>query len=329
VSTSTPGAAIDEASATVRGYCAAVGSLGQLATFIAVVEGIKPVMDDWVSLEQLPNFEKLLVELSLSYRLGPIFEPIAAADARTIVGGEQFNTTRAQVGMADRGRIQVFLGRDEQHVDEAARSGWYNLAVAGRVVLKPWIDHHWFGLALGYPPCCLRAFAADGGWDLTNPYALATARTNGIARALCNPVMRHSGLSFITHYPCSFDCERSAQYAARVRQCLLRHAPSIAEQADRNVAAPYLLLSGWAAFGFEGQIAGQRIDYSSFWTAPTNNPNTELGRLLSEGDAVEITANIIRVIAGDELVGTYEARSDHYVPELPVLVDFGGPLDEC
>lgn len=318
-------------SAEVRRYCELVTGYGQLATFVAVLEGAKPVMDDWVTASALPDYHAFVTGLGLAVEIGPVFEFLTETDLSEITGGSLLNTTRARVGSADApassGRTQVFVGRNAEKVSEAATAGWYNLIAGDRVVLKPWIDHHWFGTALGYPDCCLEAFARDGGWNLTNPYAAAAARTAGPALALCNPVMRHSGFSYLNHYPCRFDCPASAAYAADVRFALIRHGAGLAERADHYAAAPYLLLSGWAGWGFDGVLDETTLRYAAHWQVPTNKPNAAMGELLAAGDRVEVVGNVLTVWRADDFVGAYEVRADHYAPEHPTLVDFQGPLD--
>lgn len=315
----------------VRRYCDLVTGYGQLTTFVAVAEGVKPVMDDWVAGPRLSEYRKFVTSLGLAIDIGPVFETLAESELAEITGGASLNTTRARAGLASEsavaGRTQVFVGRDAQLVSEAARAGWYNLVAEDRVVLKPWIDHYWFGTALGYPDCCLEAFARDGAWNLTNPYAAAAARTAGAALALCNPVMRHSGFGYLNHYPCRFDCPASARYSASVRRALLRHGTSLVERADRYARAPYLLLSGWAGFGFDGVLEGTTAHYATFWQVPTNRPNDAVAELLSAGNRIELVGNVLTVWRADAFVGSYEIRADHYAPEHPTFVDFRGSLD--
>jgi hypothetical protein len=230
-------------------------------------------------------------------------------------------------GAAAQSRIQVFVGRSHERVTEAARAGWYNLVAENRVVLKPWIDHHWFGRALGYPECCLESFARDGAWNLTNPYAAASARTRGSALALCNPAMRHSGFNYLNHYPCRFNCPASANYAASVRRALAAHGRGLVELADRHAKAPYLLLSGWAGYGFDGALAGTTLRYRDCWQIPSNKPNTAFGELLCAGNRVQLAADVLTVWHADDFVGAYEVRADHYAPEHPTFVDFTGSLE--
>lgn len=322
----------DGVSYVVRRYCDLVTGHGQLTTFVAVAEGVKPVMDDWVAGPALSEYTEFVTGLGLSIEVGPVFETLAESELAEITGGASLNTTRARAGVASdsaAGRTQVFVGHDAQRVSEAARAGWYNLVAEDRVVLKPWIDHYWFGRALGYPDCCLDAFARDGAWNLTNPYAAAAARTGNTALALCNPVMRHSGFSYLNHYPCRFDCPASARYSASVRRALLGHGTGLVERADRYARAPYLLLSGWAGFGFDGVVERTSARYSAYWQVPTNKPNNAVAELLSAGNRVELVGNVLTVWRSDAFVGSYEIRADHYAPEHPTFVAFRGPFDSA
>jgi hypothetical protein len=51
--------------------------------------------------------------------------------------------------------------------------------------------------------------------------------------------------------------------------------------------------------------------------------NTEnAGRLLMQGDELEIDGHIIHVLRSGKQIGVYEARSDQVGPELPLLLNW-------
>lgn len=314
--------------ASLRAYCDLRDGLGQVVQLLAAAGGLKPVLDDWVGVDDVPTLEHLAGELGLHMVVDEVFAFAAAGDELSdVVGADLLNTTRARAvdGAEPGGLAHVYLGRNAEDVRQASASGWYNLVVGDRVVPKPWIDHYWFGRLLGYPPCCLESFAAHGAWNVANPYAAATASCNQ-ANALVNPVHRHRGLAYAVHYPCRFDCSATTALARSVRDLVLDASPALAAAVDERLTGPHLLLSGFVAFGFPGgSLDGDTIRYPAVVSAPTNRPDDALAELLRRGDAVEVRGDVVLVRRGGLAVGSRAVRADRYAPEHACLVDFRTP----
>lgn len=310
--------------AELKEYCAVRDGLGQICSFVAVAAGIKPVLDDWIPAARLGRLRSLGASLGLTVDADETFLFIDDPEVGGVVGGELLNTTRARSVAATEpgGLLHVYVGRDAGAVELARRSGWYGLIAGNRMVPKPFIDHHWLGELLGYPECCLRSFARHGAWNVANPYAEA-AGASGVAHPLANPVLRHTGLSYVVHYPCAFDCEATVAFGDAVRRAVHRMSPELGRAADAAVSGPFLLLSGWAAFAFDGAVKGRGlIRYRSVRPAPTNRVDADLAALLSSGDEVAVRGDVVVVFKGGRAVGTRHVRADRYAPEHPVVVDF-------
>jgi hypothetical protein len=87
------------------------------------------------------------------------------------------------------------------------------------------------GRLLGFPDCCIEAFAADfersrRDQDTLNDDAalrlLRTAGPTGRADARCNPLTDRELLGF---YACRVDCPQAAAFADRTRAAIADHAP--------------------------------------------------------------------------------------------------------
>lgn len=307
-----------------RRYCELRQGLGQICSLIAVVDGLKPVLDDWVDVGGEAEMQQVAQDLGLAMVTDEVFVPAdRVGDLDGVIGADLLNTTRARVGDASGGRLHFYLGRHQEDVEDASRSGWYNLVAGDRVVPKPWIDHFWFGQKLGYPSCCLRAFATHGAWNAANPYAAAAVATVRRPQPLCNPSMRHTGLAYTVHYPCSFDCQETVGYGTAVREAVARCCPDLAAASDALATGWVLMLSGWDAIRLRGgrQTEGG-ITYLGADAAPTNNADTELLALIRSGDRLEVRGDVIVVWRDARVVGTRSVRADRYAPEHAVLVEF-------
>lgn len=309
-------------------YCSLREGLGQICSFIAVVAGMKPVLDDWIPPARLGRLRRLCASMGVTVEADETFLFLDEAELGEVVGGELLNTTRARA-VTDAhpgGLLHVYIGRDPGAVEAARRSGWYGLITGNRVVPKPFIDHHWLGALLGYPPCCLASFAHHGAWNVANPYADAASGTTA-AHPLANPVLRHTGLSYVVHYPCTFDCGATVAYGEAVRRAVYQMSPQLGHAADAAVSGPFLLLSGWNAFVFDGALHGRAaIRYRAVRPAPTNRVDAELAALLSSGDEVVVRGDVLVVFKERRPIGSRQVRADRYAPEHPVVVDFDANL---
>jgi hypothetical protein len=316
-----------EMSQELRGYVQIRPEHGQPVNFVALLAGLKPVMDDWVPKTDLGRYEQMCRDRGLHVAANTQFANLAD-DARieTVVGGRTLTTTRAEARpLSDdvaAASVHVFVGADRAVVDRTRWSGWYPLVSGGRASSKPWIDHFWFGLGLGYPPCCIEAFAASNNWSVNNmPYQSWRATTR--PSMLCNSLMRFSGLTWSAHLPCRYDCPRTVSAAEAVRAAVSEHCPALAEYIDRLLARPYLVLNEWEAFAFCGAVpqAGT-IEYSGVTVAPSNRPDLRLFAALRSGSRVVIRDDLVLVYDGTKLVWTEQCATDGFAPRVPVLLDF-------
>jgi len=311
-----------------RPYMEARGGLGQLTQFMAVVAGIKPVLDDWVPVERVEGFQALAADLGLVSAVDSYFEFIDEASTTSgIVGRERFNTTRAR-GHSPRRPVagssaHIFLARDTEWLRRGVASGWYMLVVDGRIVEKPWIDHYRFGECLGYPDCCRQFFALHNNWHSDNSYWQALSATRGSPLFLCNSLVKNSGLSYAVHLPCRFDCSSTSYYAAQVRAFVQDESPVLSRGIDGLLQRPFLMLSEWELFGFDGERTGPtHLNYRDVFMVPTNRPDRGLLAALKMGDRIDVDLDLVRISRGTRTILTYAARSDRFGPQMPCLIDF-------
>lgn len=300
---------------------------GQVLNLLAVIDGSKPCLDDWIPVGAMDRYRALCDRFGLVIRAGIQFDVMTHEDAERTVGSGTLTTTRArarELGDA-RGSVHVFVGRDPDIVDQTFFAGWYPLVVGERATSKPWIDHIWFGEGLGYPRCCLEAFAHNNNWSINNmPYQAARAAKHPLA--LCNSIMRFTGLTWAPHLPCSYDCAATAHQSAALRGLTQEAAPALVPLVDSLCTGRFLLLSEWEAFALHGAEGdGDGLAYRAVSLVPSNRPNLPLFEALQRGDRLEVRDDLVVVFSGPEAVWVERCRTDGFAPRVPVLLDFASP----
>ncbi|MFC1741257.1 DUF483 domain-containing protein [Nanoarchaeota archaeon] len=97
------------------------------------------------------------------------------------------------------------------------------------------INHPDFGIMLGYPKCCVEYYlkniktAARHQGDLI----VSAIKDLAIFPFVNNFCLRYFGISILSHFPCSFDCERSRTLGERFLKVLGAYAPELKENYER------------------------------------------------------------------------------------------------
>jgi hypothetical protein len=313
----------------LRGYVRLRPEHGQPVNFVALLAGVKPVLDDWVAPDQLGPLTGMCAERGLTVLADVQFEALPDQSAiERIVGRATLTTTRARahrLGAAvPDASVHVFIGAERAMVERTRASGWYPLVIDGRATSKPWLDHLWFGRGLGYPDCCLEAFARNNNWAVNNMPYQARRATRGAPSPLCNSILRFSGLTWAAHLPCRYDCPATIEIGTALRAATRAHSPQLAAWVDRLSAATYLVLNEWEAFAFTTTDVGvAHLDYTGVTIAPSNRPNLPLFQALREGARVELRDDLVVVMdrAGD-VVHVERTTTHGFAPRIPVIVDF-------
>jgi hypothetical protein len=133
----------------------------------------------------------------------------------------------------------VYISRDEQKAAEANTYEYKN-------------DHKRLGLLLGYPECCCDFFVKNEPERsrLDNDYLLCTLKNSkGLSFPFQNNIaIRDKDITLLSHFPCSFSCQKSIEIAKK-------HLKLISEL-DTNLAMKYVNdLKGRHIIG------GKKIDF--------------------------------------------------------------------
>jgi hypothetical protein len=287
----------------------------------AVLCGVKPAADVWITQALVPDFRLLAKQWGLSFHIDPHFDRF---DERAIrASNAQFGTTRAAIAKTKDGRAEahIFIAKSSQALGETVAAGWYPLVIDNSIVEKNVADHVRFGRALGYPECCIRFFRRRNHWFYDNtPYA-AYRNTRGSANLLSNGLPRNTAFALIAHMPCSFACSETIRQAEKVLSFIRSEAPLYAEHIVRRLSLPMLSLSELRLFAFNGTLVNSnRIEYDA---VEPLNPTTQedlLLKALRNGTACIVDRHIVNIERQGVIVECYLARGDQYGPECPFIL---------
>ncbi|MBX7193672.1 MAG: hypothetical protein K1X94_16565 [Sandaracinaceae bacterium] len=113
------------------------------------------------------------------------------------------------------------------------------------------------GQLLGYPPCCVEAFASVLSDRRAHVlWAAAAARTTGAFRARL-AALDHATFSYVSWFPCRFDCAPSLAYADALAARVARAHPDFVHAIDHALARPRLVLSPEVQLLAEGRVADE------------------------------------------------------------------------
>ncbi len=196
---------------------------------------------------------------------------------------------------------------------------------------------HDTGALLGFPQCCIDAFAADfercrDDQDDINDEACrrlaATASVDNPGHPALNPLSNHELLGF---YPCDMHCEAAIAYATRTATALARVRPQHLGEVRRQLERPCLFWRLPFFVHFEGRFDGDRLRYQR---ATVNVfPDAEVADIqrlfashllpwLDRGDALEVVDGALVVASGDTVLRSWRL-SGGVPPVLTALQPWG------
>ncbi len=167
------------------------------------------------------------------------------------------------------------------------------------------------GELLGYPPCCVAAFAkqVDRSNNTMNRYATA-ARTREPGPWPWE--LNDTWLKLVPFFPCSYTCEAALGFARTVASGLAL---------EEQLARPTLYLAHENAIAFSGGVQDDgSVRYDSLRVTPGAARDTRrLARLAAAADTLLLSPEDLSFRAGGRVVASL-SRTD---PGLAVLMPFG------
>lgn len=324
-------ASMRESTATCTGLLgqiieARAGSTYQLASYVAVAKGLRPALDDFVPVGHYQRFSGLMRALGLAVRPDVVFGhvrdesrfPSLRLAPTTKAIGMPWNPEREYEPGCE---LHVFVGRGQEQVDAAWRSGWYPVVIGGRIIQKPKVDHVRFGQSLGYPACCIEAFERYNRWGRYDHISEAARRSEAF-RFVNNCFAKYTPYMLNFHIPCRFDCAASRRLGEAILGELAAIDPAFSDRVRANLGTPVLHVSERLNFGLPDAAPetdrrwryGSVVDIYALITGRDRRHDV-LKRMLEWGNAVEITAEglVITNVAGDRQF--FECRVDEGVIE--------------
>jgi len=200
----------------------------------------------------------------------------------------------------------LLVGHKEEELRETLRAELnHDVATAGRL--------------LGYPACCVEAFAST--FDrrrIPLLHAAALRRTVGRPRARLN-VLDLAVFHYLPWLPCSFSCEPSTRFADEIASLIrVKHSAATGrrddhpqecrdgacihsrfiDQVDAALAAIRLLVLDRVQLSIEGQLRDGAVEITRAWaTARDRHP-----RALLDAEAAESVARLLAVVAQAQTV---------------------------
>ncbi len=163
-------------------------------------------------------------------------------------------------------RVLFYAGRDPKRVEDAAQ-------LEARMSLDAQLSRvdishatRRLGDLLGYPRCCIEAFAALGPTDLNvEPIRAAAGRTIWFDPFLDN--LSLSACHLIGWFPCRYDCGPSLEVARAVERTLATEMPAGMAALRRFLAMPRLYCDDRRQIVFDGELrTPTRVCYRSVHT---------------------------------------------------------------
>jgi hypothetical protein len=296
----------------------------QLVNFMALVFGLKPLMDDWVFTPRLPAYLEMCERYGLQAQVESIFitqdKTSVPAD---VIGRNGITSTSAwavPVETGAQGHVHVFLSRDPERLKHGL---WYSMIVRDRVIWPPRMDILEYGRHLGYPECCVAFFRKSNDWQKYSFLYEIYKRSNSFA-PLCNPLPKDQTFSYIYHMPCTFACAATQQLAGTLRSRIQAEEPELVEVIDRHLRLPVLVFRERKMYFFEGQadVERQRLRYQGFRFEGGDAWADVCSKDLAQGNAVEVQGQRVRILGDGAVVRELTCDASGFAPEIPFIVQF-------
>lgn len=301
----------------------AKGTSNQLALYMAVVLGFKPLLDDVVARKNFSLFLEACKSYNLHVRPNVImYHRPKGRIPPEVLGRENICTTSAYGLPLDvdfGGGVHVYVSKDR---DLLRHGMWYPVIIRNRVMTQPYADTLRYGRYLGYPSCCIEFFRHFNNWNRYSFLYEIYKNSSGRFRYLCNPLGRDRIYSYIGYMPCSFSCEATISMVGRLRQEIKKREPDFVELVDAHLKLPYLVFRERKFYAFLGEIKDGGIAYSKVFFPDFNPEGNIYQELLEQGDLVKIEGRTLFVYRRGDLIARKDIPLTEFGPEYPFVIQF-------
>ena len=306
-----------------REYATLKNNSMQLAMFMAVVLGFKPLMDDWIPVEKMSVFKSVCKSYGLKVREDVIFQQAPKKELpKKIIGRENLTTTSGYAFPLEspkEGGVHVFIAKDNKTL---SRGMWYPLIIKGRVIFQPYADTLRYGVVLGYPDCCIDFFRNFNDWCRYSYLYEAFINTRSKPSYLCNPFLKDTPFSYIYHMPCSYSCEKTIKGAGTLRAEIKKREPEFVKLTDEYLKMAFLVFYERKFYCFKGTLKNNEIKYKDFLFTALDKKLDLYGENFKKGDALKLEGRSILIYKKGVLIKTIQVPYNVFAPEYPFLIDF-------
>lgn len=210
-------------------------------------------------------------------------------ERRVHVGAQDTWVDRRDLGEA---RTELYVSRDPALARRAADV---------QSLADPSAQLRVMGELMGYPPCCIEAFARqdDRANNTRNRYAsVARTRSAGPWPWLLNNLDR----MLVPFFPCRYDCPAALAWAGRALMAFETAHPDSHHIFAKLLGRPVLYFDHERQVSFDGTWSGGRLRYRGVATTMTQAPFARFAGALALGNSLALTDDALTVWRDDMVV---------------------------
>ncbi|MFW6383124.1 MAG: DUF483 domain-containing protein [Nanoarchaeota archaeon] len=218
---------------------------------LAVYNGLKPVVRINIKKGDLVFFRKIARQLGLQVKIVPI--------KLMFYSGEYFKWVQFDE-IPENQSFTILISKQEALLNTA-----YNLEL-GRS--KGGIDEHMAAQLYNYPSCCVDGYLKELGNNKDADYVtVAFQNTNSKLKSILNFLLRESEDDYygqfylISHFPCSFECQKSIEYAERLLKMLYNDNKEFTHKCKWLLKRP-VVYDKWLMFSVLNDIIGREVIFN-------------------------------------------------------------------
>ncbi|MEM5806794.1 MAG: hypothetical protein QW474_00190 [Candidatus Aenigmatarchaeota archaeon] len=268
-------------------YFQGVQSHSLFSEFVAVLSDIKPVLRTYaIRVDRYP----LLKKICAKYNLKCEHSNFRVFDDTTI-------------STDNSGHFYVYISKEEQLAKEAKK-------VEEDIITRKKADyesHLKFSHLMGYPECCFNFFFNKVNLFPAESHMIefeAYKNTKKFSFYLNNLIRGDHYL--ISHYPCTYNCRKSIQYAKSVLKSIEKIKPALAIEFKKLLKYPVVkfLKVGHYLRLIEGEIHDNTITYSDCWDTLSFDSK------FKKGNKIEVHNSEIKIFRDSVLIDKYKKENE-------------------
>lgn len=282
---------------------------------IALEAGLKPMLRELIAVPDLEDARARFESVGLHVEVSPlVFGPTADGWLGRPASREETRRSPAE------DRRPLYVGPDRDLLTRAVRAEVSRTLDGAREL----------GLLLGYPRCCVEAFVEHATDRRAHRlWARALERTaSGRLDARLN-VLDHAIFSYVSWFPCRFDCDASLRLADALAAIVEVRHPGFVSLIDRVLQAPRLVLAPELQLTVEGATEGGLVRVRSLRATATDRDP----RVRVDARETELAARALAFLDGAQTLAVRDgalrvdgaSRPLPLEPPLPLLFPFAPP----